>query len=198
MHVLFLAPDTHVYNHGFVRGLKDLGVRVSAIGPAGREQLTPQARYLLDDYRRCADVLDTAAMQKAAAELATPAFDRVETIDEPLVEPAAALREHFGVPGMSLATARLCRDKVAMKEFLRRHDVPCAMSESVASVADGITFAERCGYPVIAKPIDGFGSLATYRCDDRAQLEQALERLAPSERRRAALEEFIEGHEGFF
>ena len=31
MHVLFLAPDTHVYNHGFLRALKALGCRVSAI-----------------------------------------------------------------------------------------------------------------------------------------------------------------------
>lgn len=198
MHVLFLAPDTHVYNHGFLRGLKDLGARVSGIGPTGREQLTPQARHLLDDYRACPNVLDGKAMQAAATELAQPGFDRIETIDEPLVDPAAALREHFGVPGLSLATAKLCRDKVAMKEFLREHDVPCAMSESVTSVAEAVAFAERCGYPLVAKPVDGFGSLATYRCDDQKQLEEALQKLKPSPKRRIALEEFIEGHEGFF
>ena len=198
MHVLFLAPDTHVYNHGFVRGLKGLGAKVSAIGPAGAEQLPPSIKHLLDGYRACPNVLDTAAMQKAASELAKPGFERIETIDEPLVEAAAALREHFGVPGLSLATAKLCRDKVAMKEFLRQHDVPCAQSQSVTAPAQALEFAERVGYPLIAKPIAGFGSLATFRCDDRQQLESALQRLKPREGHAVALEEFIEGHEGFF
>ncbi|HEB54601.1 MAG TPA: ATP-grasp domain-containing protein [bacterium] len=198
MHVLFLAPDTHDYNHGFLHGLKALGAKVSAIGPAGEPQLSPAARELLDGYRRCANPLDTGALEKAAAELARPDFDRIETIDEPLVEPAAALREHFGVPGLSLKTARLCRDKVAMKDFLRQHGVPCAMSTSLAKPNDAWAFVEQCGYPLIAKPVDGFGSLATYRCENRTELERALKVLKPGNGRRIALEEFVEGHEGFF
>jgi len=198
MHVLFLSPDTHVYNHGFLRALKSLGARVSAIGPQSKDRLTPQARKLLDDYRTCPNVLDAKAMQKAAQELAKPGFDRIETIDEPLVDPAAALREHLGVPGLPLRTAQLCRDKVAMKEFLREHGVPCAMSTSITAVEQAWPFAERCGYPLIAKPISGFGSLATYRCENADDLQQALKKLKPGPKHRVALEEFIEGHEGFF
>ena len=198
MHALFLAPDTHVYNHGFLQALKSLGARVSAIGPAGPDRLTPQARHLLDDYRACPNVLDGEALRSAAQSMAKPDYDRIETIDEPLVEPAAALREHFGVPGLPLATARLCRDKVAMKEFLRQHGVPCAMSLAIEDAAAAWPFAEQCGYPLIAKPVDGFGSLATFRCEDREELQSALEQLRPSPRRRIALEEFVEGHEGFF
>ena len=58
MHVLFLAPDTHIYNHGFLHGLKSIGARVSGIGPGPREALRPGARRLLDDYRQCAHMLD--------------------------------------------------------------------------------------------------------------------------------------------
>lgn len=198
MHVLFLAPDTHVYNHGFVRALKDLGARVSAIGFADTERLSAPVKQLLDRYRACPNVGDAAAMRSAASALARPAFDRIETIDEPLVEAAAALREHFGVPGLSFATARLCRDKVAMKDFLRQHEVPCAPSTSITAAAEAWAFAERCGYPLIAKPIAGFGSLQTYRCADRGELERALAQLAPAPNRKVALEEFVEGHEGFF
>ena len=198
MHVLFLSPDTHVYNHGFIRGLKDVGARVSAVGPAPKEQLSKAVKALLDDYRSCPNVLDQKAMQAAATELAKPGFTHIETIDEPLVDPAAALREHFGVPGMSLKTAKLCRDKVAMKAFLRQHDVPCALSQSVASNQEAYTFAEQCGYPLIPKPLDGFGSLATYRCDHQQDLDAALAKLKPTKQRSIALEEFIEGHEGFF
>jgi biotin carboxylase len=198
MHVLFLAPDTHVYNHGFLRALRGLGAKVSAIGMTGRDRLSAPARALLDGYRHCERMLDVAAVRQAARELATPAFDRIETIDEPLVEPAAALREHFGVPGLPLRTAKLCRDKVAMKQFLRSNAIPCAQSAAVASAADGHAFVEREGYPVIVKPIAGFGSLRTYRCADRRELDEALAALQPSATSPVAIEEFVEGHEGFF
>lgn len=198
MHVLFLAPDTHVYNHGFLRGLKSLGARVSAIGMQPKDRLSPAVRGLLDAYRPCDRLLDVEALLRCARELEPPSFDRIETIDEPLVEPAAALRERLGVPGLSLRTAQLCRDKVAMKEFLRGHGVPCAQSTRAESPADALAFAEREGYPLIAKPLAGFGSLQTFRCADRKQLDQALATLQPRPERPVAIEEFIEGHEGFF
>lgn len=198
MHVLFLAPDTHVYNHGFLRGLKSLGARVSAIGPAPRDRLPAEVRSLLDDYRACDQVLDAAPMQQAATAMAKPAFDRIETIDEPLVETAAALREHFGVPGLPLKTARLCRDKVAMKEFLRSHGIPCAHSAAIATAQQAHDFAAREGYPLILKPIAGFGSLQTFRVATAKELDAALQKLAPTEQKKVAIEEFVEGHEGFF
>ncbi|MCA8973516.1 MAG: ATP-grasp domain-containing protein, partial [Planctomycetes bacterium] len=198
MHALFLAPDTHIYNHCFVRALKSLGIRVSAIGTASVGQLSAPVRKLLDGYRRCPSPLDQAAMRKAADELASPGFDRVETIDEPLVESAAMLRHHFGLPGLSVETARLCRDKVAMKEFLRQRGIACARSGAVHDIAEAHAFAEREGYPLILKPVAGFGSLATYRVGDRAELDAALAKLKPSAGRPIAIEEFIEGHEGFY
>ncbi|MEO6598089.1 MAG: hypothetical protein ABIP94_25370, partial [Planctomycetota bacterium] len=70
MHVLFLAPDTHVYNHGFLRGLKSLGARVSAIGMADRP--SPEAKQLLDGYRGCNRLLDIDTVLRAAKELARP------------------------------------------------------------------------------------------------------------------------------
>ena len=198
MHVLFLAPDTHVYNHGFLRGLKDLGAKVSAIGMTSQDRLSPAVRPLLDGYRGCDRMLDPEALFRVARELATPAFDRIETIDEPLVEPAAALRERLGVPGLPLATAQLCRDKVKMKAFLREHGIACANSAAIASDSEAYAFAEREGYPLICKPIAGFGSLHTYRVGSRAELETALQKLRPRAEHPFAIEEFIEGHEGFF
>lgn len=198
MHVLFLAPDTHVYNHGFLSALKGLGAKISAIGMTGLEQVSPAARRLVDGYRHCDRMLDGPTLQARAQELATPGFDCIETIDEPLVEPAAALREHFGIPGLPLRTAKLCRDKVAMKKFLREHSIPCAQSAPVHSAADAHAFVEREGYPVIVKPVAGFGSLHTFRCGDRLELDQALAKMPPRATQPLAIEEFIEGHEGFF
>ncbi len=85
-----------------------------------------------------------------------------------------------------------------MKQFLRDNQIPCAQSAPVTKAADALAFAEREGYPVIVKPIAGFGSLNTHRCGTKTELEQALTRLQPSATHPAAIEEFIEGHEGFF
>ncbi|MGE3173075.1 MAG: acetyl-CoA carboxylase biotin carboxylase subunit family protein [Planctomycetota bacterium] len=197
MHVLFLAPDTHVYNHGFVQGLKSIGARVSAIGPHPRGRVAPPLLRLLDGYAHCPRLLEVEALQRALATLGDRTFDRIETIDEPLVEPAARLREALGLPGMSSATARLCRDKVAMKAFLREHGVPCAQSAGVASADAVRAFAEEHGYPLILKPIAGFNSLATFRLDDRAALDAHLQRHPIAPGQTLAVEEFVEGHEGF-
>ena len=199
MHVLFLAPDTHVYNHAFLRGLRAAGAQVSGIGPAPLERLSAGARQNLDAYRACPNVLDSGELLVRAKELGgVTGFSRIETIDEPLIEPAARLREALGVPGLSVATARLCRDKVAMKEFLRTHGVPCAASEGVTSADELRAFAAREGYPLIVKPVDGFNALDTYKVADEAALEALLPKLNFDGQRRIAVEEFIEGHEGFY
>ncbi|MFO1055287.1 MAG: ATP-grasp domain-containing protein [Planctomycetota bacterium] len=199
MHVLFLAPDTHVYNHGFVRALHGLGARVSAIGLAPRERLSATVRGLIADYRTCTRMLDTEVLLATARELATTQpFDRIETIEEPLVEAAAVLRERLGLPGLSVRTARLCRDKAQMKEFLRGHGVACAQSTGASSEAEVRAFCERVGFPVIVKPIAGFGSLDTHRIGSAKELDALLPNLRIGEQRRVAVEEFIEGHEGFF
>jgi biotin carboxylase len=199
MHVLFLAPDTHIYNHGFVRGLASIGARISAIGPAPRERLPQGLAAMLAGYHACPRILDDQDLLEHARALAGGgSFDRIETIDEPLVEPAARLREVLGVPGLSLATARLCRDKVAMKEFLRGHGIACAQSAGASSAAEVQAFAERVGFPIIVKPVAGFGTLDTYRVASRTELDAILAKLKPGEARRVACEEFVEGHEGFF
>jgi len=199
MHVLFLAPDTHAYNHLFVQGLATVGARVSAIGPAPREKLSPAVAALLDGYETAPDITDGAAVVAAAERLAQKrSFDRVETIDEPLVEPAALVRERLRLPGTSVATARLCRDKVAMKEFLRRHGIPCAQSAAAASAAAVHAFAERAGFPIVVKPIAGYGSLFTHRADSPAQLDKVLAQMRVDAQHPVAVEEFVEGHEGFY
>ena len=62
--------------------------------------------------------------------------DMVETGDESLVVQVAKVREALGLPGLSVRSANLCRDKPAMKEALRRAGVPCAASDAVSSKSE--------------------------------------------------------------
>jgi biotin carboxylase len=199
MHVLFLAPDTHVYNHAFVRALKAIGCRVSAIGPGAPDRLPAELRRMLDGYRAVGRLFDGDGMLLQARELGRAAtIDRVEVIDEPLVETAAVLRQRLQLPGLSVETAKLCRDKAAMKEFLRARGVPCARSAAAASDAEVRAFAEECGYPLVVKPLAGFGALSTHRVDSASTLDAVLAQMHPDQGRRVVVEEFVEGHEGFY
>jgi biotin carboxylase len=199
VHVLFLAPETAPYNLRFVEGLKRAGASVTGVGHAARERLSAPLARALDEYARVKSLLDGAEVARVAKDMAgRRAIDRVETIDEPAVVSAAHVRQELGVPGITVDQARLCRDKAAMKATLRAHDLPCAESTAATDRAAVMAFAERVGYPLVLKPREGFGTLDTFRANTQAELERALERLSPSPERSILVEEFIEGHEGFY
>ena len=198
MDVLFLSPDTSVYALRFIDALRRNGARVHGIGHSAREKLSPELSRALESYSGARSILEGSDLARIAREIAPKSgFARVETIDEPAVVSAAHLRSVFGLPGTTVEAAILSRDKAAMKARLRSRDIPCAASERVEDDATARTFAEREGYPVVLKPIDGFGTLATFRCANSIELERALLRLKPSKDRPGIVEEFIEGHEGF-
>lgn len=198
MDVLFLAPETSPYALRFVAALKHAGARVHGIGHLPRERISPELAGLLERYAAVRSLLDGADVARIAREVAPGAgFARVETIDEPAVVTAAHVRSVLGLPGTSVESAIASRDKAAMKERLRASGLPCAASARVEDPAAAREFARREGFPVVLKPIDGFGTLDTFRCAEEPELDRALERLDPTRERPAIVEEFVEGHEGF-
>jgi len=199
MHVFFVAPDTGVYNQRFVEGLVRAGARVSGVGHAPADKLAPGLRKLLADYARVKSVLDDQEVLGHARTFAkNVAIERVETIDEPMIECAARVRQALALPGLTVEQARLCRDKQAMKDALRARGIPCAASAAATDEAAVRAFVEREGYPVVLKPRAGYGTLDTFRVDDPEALTRALGRLKPAPERPIVCEEFISGHEGFY
>ena len=63
--------------------------------------------------------------------------DRLEATVEAHTMPAAQVREATGIPGTSVHTTWLCRDKPSMKEALRNVGVPTAASAAVDSAGAG-------------------------------------------------------------
>ncbi len=124
--------------------------------------------------------------------------DRLEATIEAHVEAAAAVRERCGIPGTSVRTAYLCRDKPAMKEVLREAGVPTAQSDGADNAEQLWTFARNVGYPLIIKPRSAAGASGTVRVDNDAELEAAVPGLGFQYGNSVAVEEFIEGHEGFY
>jgi len=122
--------------------------------------------------------------------------DRLEATIEAHVMSAARVREACGIPGTSVTTAFLCRDKPAMKQALREAGIATAQSIGATSLDEIRDFAAAVGFPVIIKPPDAAGAAGTYRVDDPAQLESVMAGLRDVSS--VAVEEFVEGHEGFY
>jgi len=199
VNVVFVEPAFPANQRQFVRGLAEVGATVIGIGERPAEWLDDELRGWLQHYHQIGSVTDTAALQHAVRWLQDKLWvDRLEATVEAHILPTAQVREACAIPGTSVRTAWLCRDKPSMKEALRSAGVPTAASAAV-DTADAVRdFARAVGYPLIVKPRAGAGAAGTTRVDSDADLDRALEALGAAGATSAAVEEFVEGHEAFY
>jgi len=199
MHVAFVEPAFPKNQREFLRGLLSTGARVSAISERPIEALPEELRDGLFQFERVRSVVDEHAMAEAVRRLSQRArVDRLEATVEAHVSAAANVREQLKIPGTTPRTAWLCRDKPAMKEAVRAAGIGCAASTRVEKVADAEAFAKKTGYPLICKPLDGAGASGTVKVGNDQELAAALTSLKVDKGRAIAIEEYLEGHEGFY
>jgi len=196
--IVYVAPFPMETTLRFARGLADLD-HVRLLGVFQEAPQAAQARGF-SDVVTVSDALDPGAICRGIESLVRrygPPH-RITGILEPLQVPLAQVRQHFGVPGPSVATAERFRDKALMKETLRAHGIPCARHRLVHDAASGQDFADEVGVPVVLKPPAGAGCKATWRIDDRRGLTEALHALRPSREQPLLMEEFVRGREFSF
>jgi len=199
MHVIFVEPFFPANQREFVRALRKVGARVSAIGETPAGSFDPELRGWLSHYEQVPSVVHEGSLAAAVERIQAMAWvDRLECSVEAHVLPVAKVREARGIPGTSVRTAFLCRDKPAMKEVLRRAGVACAASIGTDDPDEVRAFARGIGYPLILKPRDAAGASGTYRADDNSQLEHVFQQVGLGGGASVAVEEFIEGHEAFY
>jgi phosphoribosylaminoimidazole carboxylase (NCAIR synthetase) len=134
------------------------------------------------------------AVQQVQARVSV---DRLEATVEAHIMAAAKAREAAGIAGTSVRTAYLCRDKPAMKDALREAGIPCAQSTRASEPEDAREFAQQVGYPLIIKPPAGAGASGTWKVRDDNDLERVIWECGLADGAEVAIEEFIEGHEGY-
>ncbi len=197
MHIVFVEPRFPGNQKLFVKALAEIGATVTAIGEGSKASLDHELQHWLTHYEEVGSVCDEDAVLRALRLIQSMRHvDRFEATIEAHIMPIARVREAAGIPGTSVRTAFLCRDKPAMKEVLREGGVPCAQSTGASTAAEVHAFAERVGFPLILKPRDGAGASGATRVDSAAELDTALAAFGGA--RSIAVEEFIEGHEGFY
>ena len=199
VNVVVLEPAFPSNQREFVRALHAVGARVIGIGERPLEALGDELRSQMVHYERVSNVTSTAQVERVVKALQRKLhIHQLESTIEAHVMCAAKVRESCGIPGTSVRTTYLCRDKPAMKDALRAAGVSCAQSIGSADPAEIREFASRVGFPLILKPRDAAGASGTMKCNDAAELESAMRSFGVMAGRSVAIEEFIEGHEGFW
>lgn len=194
MNVVYLSPGFPAEMPLFVRGLSQVGAAVYGVGDQPPQALAAEAREGLTDYLQVGSFDDEAAViAEIRRWLRGKSIDRVECMWERLMYLAATLRETFTVPGMSRAQTAIVRDKESMKQAVEDAGLRVPRHGRARSLKEAWAVLERVGFPAIVKPIDGAGSVDTFRCDDRAEFESALQKTRHVEE--LSVEEFIEGEE---
>jgi biotin carboxylase len=194
MNVLMISPGYPAEMAFFTRGLSHAGADVIGLGDQSPEALPAIARDALAHYVHvgslAADDQVAATVRDLARQLR---IDRVECLWEPYMILAARLREDLGLPGLTVPQTVPFRDKEQMKQLLDAAGLRTPWHVAAGTVAEVWAAAERVGFPLIVKPIDGAGSADTYRADSAADLDAILPmvRHVPQ----VSVEEFIDAEE---
>ena len=199
MNVVFVEPFFPASQRHFARGLAEAGATVVGLGEYPEHDLDGELKGWLHHYEQVPSVTDVESVTAVVRRVQDRLWvDRLEATIEAHTLAAAQVREACTIPGTSVRTAWLCRDKPSMKQVLREAGVPTAASAAAGSAAEVRAFAAQAGYPLILKPRTGAGALDTVRVDDPARLDQALGVFGGQGVESIAVEEFVEGHEGFY
>lgn len=197
MNIVFVEPHFPRNQREFPRVLAQAGANVIGVGETPADYLDDELKSWMVHYEQVGSVTNLAQMTETVRRIQGMVWvDRLESTIEAHQMVAAQVRETLGIPGTSVRTTWLCRDKPSMKEALRRAGVPTAASTGAESAEQVWQFARQVGYPLILKPRDAAGAADTVRVDNDTELTAALGRMGsyPS----IAVEEFISGHEGFY
>ncbi len=199
MHIVFVEPCFPANQKQFVRALRQAGATITGVGERPKEALDAELRAWMIHYEQVRSVVDVpTVVERVRAVHRRLPVDRLEATVEAHMMAAAQIREELGIPGTSVRTTFLCRDKPSMKEVLRAADVPCARSTGGGDRDELVAFAGEVGFPLIVKPRSGAGASGTHRADDLQGLHRILDESGIGRGGQVAIEEFIEGHEGFY
>lgn len=172
------------------------GVTLGVICPEPWERLPEPARSRIVGHWRVDNLFDVAQLSGAVKALSARhgLVHRLYAALEQLQVPIAQVREQLAISGMGVEAARNFRDKHRMKALFRANGLPCAKAELAHSVEDAVAGATKIGFPVVIKPPEGAGAMATFRADNEVQLREGLAafRFGGSP---TLVEEFVQGTE---
>jgi hypothetical protein len=116
-------------------------------------------------------------------------IDRIVALDDFDVEKAAALREHFRIPGMGQTTGRYFRDKLAMRYRAQEFGIPNPAFTPLFNDDEINTFLENNAGPWLIKPRGEASATGIRKVDTHAGVWAVLNELG-AERGQFLMEQF--------
>jgi biotin carboxylase len=166
----------------FIRECKRQGCRVILVT---REKLLHEdwPRESLDDLIGVPNDASPDIFIHTVSQLARPRkVDRVIALEEYDVITAALVREHLRVPGMGSTTARLFRDKLAMRVEARDAGVRVPDFVHVLNYDELGAYMERVPPPWVLKPRSDVSAVGIKKMYDSEQVWRAIDALDARER----------------
>lgn len=176
----------------FIEEAKRLGSRVLLIV---REEVADKAwpKELVDGFYQMPDLYTQPDITYAVSYLArSHKIDGIMALDDYDVAPAAALREHLRLRGMSDSVARHFRDKLAMRVKARQAGILVPAFTGVFNYADLADFMERVEAPWVLKPRFEAGAVGIRKLHQAEEVWRALEELG-DQQSFYLLEQFLPG-----
>ena len=192
MNVIFLSPHFPTHYFRFCQNLKGTGANVLGVGDEPYGNLSQDVRAALTEYYHV-DNMHTYDDLVRACGFFTHRYgkiDRLDSLNEYWLGTEARLRDDFNIVGVRGDEIDFIRRKSCMKAKFREAGVPVARGRIVHSFDNALALIQETGYPVIAKPDDGVGAIATYRLDGREDLDAFFETKPDTD---YIMEEFITG-----
>lgn len=116
-------------------------------------------------------------------------IDAIVTLTEKALTLAARLSAASGLPTLPWNVIELIHNKSKMRSFLANYDEYALRSIQPANIDEINDFAEKTGFPVIVKPVDGYGSQGVVKLNSIADVKKL------NFRQNLIVEEFIPGDE---
>ncbi len=175
MNLVFISPHFPESYWQFCAGAKRNGVNVLGIADTPWENLPWLLRENLTDYYRVNNLEDYSEMYRAVAWFAHKygKIDWIESNNEYWLEQDARLRTDFNVTtGIQSDHIAAIKSKSEMKKYYRKGGIPTARQIKCSEGVDAVkAFAEKTGFPIIAKPDKGVGATGTFKFNSAEELE---------------------------
>ena len=118
----------------------------------------------------------------------------VMTIANDVPMTVATVAEHFKLPGISIDSSIIASDKFLMKESFRSENVKTSKFTEVSCHVEIVEVAEKWGWPLVIKPVDGRGARGVLLIDkDSDHIWAYNESLDSSGVERVMVESFLSG-----
>lgn len=194
MNFIFVSPHFPKTYYRFCKELKNNGVNVLGIASDDYFSLSNELKESLTEYYKVNDMNNYYEMYKAVAYFAFKygKIDFIESNNEFWLEQDAKLRSDFNITtGKRLEEIAFFKSKEAMKIDYKKAGIKVARYHIPTTFEEGKKFANKVGYPIVAKPDNGVGAYHTYKIKNEKELIKFYE---SKPNIKYIMEEFINGN----